>query len=127
MRTFDHHCKEALQILSHQYMRQNKTDRAEPLLELLVAIEPFNNEMRLALAYAFLCNGRPAEALKTLAVLQASRHAIAHFLRGRALAQTGKVQDARTEFARYSLLYKPASICAVPDSPTDTPTFLRKH
>lgn len=127
MHTLGSHCIEALQILSHQYLRQGKTDRAEPLLELLVAIEPINNEIRLALAYALLCNGRPAEALKTLAVLQVSRHAIAHFLRGRALAQTGKDQDARTEFARFSLLHKKTAVDALPVTPADAPTIMRKR
>ncbi|HJV80578.1 tetratricopeptide repeat protein [Noviherbaspirillum sp.] len=127
MQTFDPHCIEALQILSHQYLRQGKADRAEPLLELLVAVEPVNSEIRLALAYAFLCNGRPVEALKTLAALQVSRHAVAHFLRGRALAQTGRPQDARTEFARYCMLYKQAASRTMPVGPVNVPSTTRRQ
>ncbi|WP_136417419.1 tetratricopeptide repeat protein [Herbaspirillum sp. ST 5-3] len=126
MKTLSPQCIEALQILSHQYLRQGKADRAEPLLELLSAIEPVNNEIRLALAYAFLCNDRPVEALKTLSALHVARHSIAHFLRGRALAQTGKTQDARTEFARYSMLHKQAALRSMPIKPVGTPTIMKR-
>lgn len=122
MQTLEPHCIEALQILAHEYLRQRKTDRAQILLELLASMEPVNSELRLALAYALLCNDSPVEALKTLAALQSSRHAVAHLLRGRALAQTGRPQDARTEFARYSMLHT----LAATHGQTGRPSLLRK-
>lgn len=91
----------AVTLLAWRYLCSGRTPEACALFVLLVKLMPARIELRLALAHALLGCNQPAAALAELQVLESSHDPAAHFLRGRALARVGRMEDARLAFERY--------------------------
>lgn len=99
--TFDLSQAQAVIVLAWRHLSCGRHQEASILFELLLKLMPASSELRLALASAQLGCGRPADAAATLSVLESSHDPVAHFLRGRALARLGHMDDARLAFNKY--------------------------
>lgn len=115
----------ALHILAYQLLAQHKTTKALPLFEFLVAHKPTDPKLRMTLAYALLRAGRAGDAVDMLSPLQFSSDPAVHFIRGKALAQACRPDEAQSAFAHYrQLRFRPATATqeavAVPVTPTES-------
>lgn len=96
----------ALQVLGHLFLRMGQFRRARKLALALLAQDPGDAWARRCLAVAWLELGEPERALEQLDALLsggplASRDAVLHLLRARALWRAGRTDEARNALNAY--------------------------
>ena len=96
----------ALQVLGHLFLRMGQFQRARKLALALLALDPADLWARRCLAVAWLELGDPERALEQLDLVLAggplaSRDAVLHLLRARALWQAQRPDEARNALNAY--------------------------
>ncbi|MDY5429557.1 tetratricopeptide repeat protein [Desulfovibrio sp.] len=96
----------ALQVLGHLFLRMGQFQRARKLAMALLALDPADLWARRCLAVAWLELGDPERALEQLNLVLAggplaSRDAVLHLLRARALWQAQRPDEARNALNAY--------------------------
>lgn len=96
----------ALQVLGHLFLRMGQFRRARKLALALLALAPDDRWARRCLAVAWLELGDADRALEQLDILltgapPASRDAVLHLLRARALWRAGRTDEARNALNAY--------------------------
>lgn len=97
----------AVTLLAWRMLCSGRAKDARALFEWLVALMPARGDLRLALAHALLRSHEPSTALTVLEVMASSSDAAPHFLRGKALALCGRMEEAREAFERYREARRP--------------------
>lgn len=96
----------ALQVLGHLFLRMGQFQRARKLALALLALDPADLWARRCLAVAWLELGDSERALEQLDLVLAggplaSRDAVLHLLRARALWQAQRPDEARNALNAY--------------------------